>query len=418
MRLPFILLLSLLLGGTAQAGAPLVQMTVGTTTYEGRILAADKFTCWLAEPNGVYRRISLGEVASFGNRPGEFKPFTAAQLRDQLRHDLEGQLEMEVVGSHLVCAANGRARAYGAILDSTSRAFSGYVGRRSLPVRKIEFPLVAIIFPSWEPFQKYAEEDGVKATPTLRGYYNPLTNRIAMYEGDSSSTTFIPDSSAAPEELAFQLPLPAEALSADRVLSLNRPAPVAPLGRFAALSGADLKGTLIHEAIHQLAFNTGLHSRFGEEPRWLVEGFAMLLESESHLRDDRSGNAGDRVDLERYLTFQQARPKRPKETLASLVGTEELFAAAPLNAYAEAWALSFFLMETRSARYADYLKRLARRDRLSAYSTADRLKDFRETFATDLPMMDTQLLRYMSELKVRTPGSAPAPGRRRTDMLR
>ena len=399
MRLPLLLLVSLLLGEAALAGVPLVHMTIGTTTYEGRILAADKFTCWLAEPTGALRRISLGEVASFGNRPGEFKPLTAAQLRDQLLQDLEGKLEIEAVGSHLVCAGSGRARAYGAILDSTARAFQGYAGRRQLPVKKLEFPLVAIVFPSYEQFRKYAEEEGLKPTPTLRGYYSPQTNRIALYEGDAVSTTFVPPTDLSPDLLAVR---PAESLAADRMFTLDRAASAAPIGRFAALSGADLKGTLIHEAIHQLAFNTGLHSRFGEEPRWLVEGFAMLLESEAHLRDERSANPGDRVDLERYLTFQQARPKRPKETLSRLVGTDDLFAAAPLNAYAESWALSFFLMETRSGRYADYLKRLARRDRLSAYSTADRVKDFRETFSTDLPMMDSQLLRYMAELKVRT----------------
>ncbi len=400
MRLPFILLVSLLLGDVALAGAPVVHMTVGTTTYEGRILAADKFTCWLAEPTGAYRRLSLGDVASFGNRPGEFKPLTAAQLRDQLLHDLDGQLEIEVVGSYLVCAGSGRARAYGTILDSTARAFQGYAGRRQLPVKKLEFPLVAIVFPTWDQFRRYAEGEGLKPTPTLRGYYNPQTNRIALYEGEATATTLAPPAAVTSELFALR---PAEGNALDRVLTLDLPAvPPAPLARFAALSGADLKGTLIHEAIHQLAFNTGLHSRFGEEPRWLVEGFAMLLESESHLRDERSANPGDRVDLDRYLAFQQGLPKRPKTTMTSLIGTDDLFMAAPLNAYAESWALSFFLMETRSARYADYLKRLARRDRLSAYSTADRLKDFREAFSTDLPMMDSQLLRYMAELKVRT----------------
>lgn len=400
MRLPFILLVSLLLGDVALAGSPVVHMTVGHTTYEGRILASDKFTCWLAEPTGAYQRISLGDVASFGNRSGEFKPLTAAQLRSQLLQDFDGKLEIEGVGSYLVCAGSGRARAYGAILDSTARAFQGYAGRRQLPVKKLEFPLVAIVFPTWDQFRRYAEGEGLKPTPTLRGYYNPQTNRIALYEGEATTTTFVSPAVEPSELFALR---PADGNAVDRVLSLDRPAvPPPPLARFAALSGADLKGTLIHEAIHQLAFNTGLHSRFGEEPRWLVEGFAMLLESESHLRDERSANPGDRVDLERYLTFQKALPKRPKTTMTSLIGTDDLFATAPLNAYAESWALSFFLMETRSARYADYLKRLAKRDRLSAYSTADRLKDFREAFSTDLPMMDSQLLRYMAELKVRT----------------
>ena len=46
------LLLCLYFGAVVQAGYPIVEMTVGTATYEGRILAADKSTCWLAQPDG------------------------------------------------------------------------------------------------------------------------------------------------------------------------------------------------------------------------------------------------------------------------------------------------------------------------------------------------------------------------------
>jgi hypothetical protein len=396
----------------SQAGYPIVEMTVETATYEGRVLAADKVTCWLAQQDGQVRRISLGEVSSFRNRPGEFKAFTASQMRQLLREDLVGgawgrsPLEIEVIGSHVIAAAAGRARKYGQLLDATARAFTGYTGRRSLPVRRIEFPLAAIIFPSWDQFRIYAEADGVKPSPTLRGYYNPLTNRIALYDGPPPSTALRSPAAAGGSSFLSvkRLEKPSHVAGPFHVEQSSADCPVsqASIPYFAVLSGADVTDTLVHEAIHQLAFNTGVHSRFGEEPRWLVEGFAMVLESESNLQDNRSANAGDRVDLERYLTFQQALPQRPKGILASLVGSEELFSTNPLGAYAEAWALTFFMTETRSSRYADYLKRLARRDRLSAYSTADRIRDFQETFGTDLPSMDAQLVRYMSELKVRT----------------
>lgn len=410
------LLLCLCFVGVAEAGYPVVEMTVGTATYEGRILAADKFTCWLAQQDGQVRRLSLGEVSSFRNRPGDFKPFTASQLRQTLREDLESgngrktAIEIEVIGSHVVAASPGRAHKYCQLLDATSRAFNGYTGRRSLPVKRIEFPLAAIIFPSWEQFRIYAEADGVKPSSSLRGYYNPLTNRIALYDGTPPSTALLaPGATAGPDYLSVKrLEKPSQLAAPFHVEQSDATCPVSQVlgSHFAALSGADLTDTLVHEAIHQLAFNTGLHNRFGEEPRWLVEGFAMVLESESNLQDNRSENAGDRVDLERYLTFQQSVSKRSKGALASLIGSEEMFLTNPLGAYAEAWALSFFLTETRSSRYADYLKRLARRDRLSAYSTADRIKDFQEAFGADVPSIDAQLVRYISELKVRSgPGA-------------
>ena len=37
--------------------------------------------------------------------------------------------------------------------------------------------------------------------------------------------------------------------------------------------------TIIHEAAHQTAFNTGVHTRCGDSPRWLVEGLGTMFEA-------------------------------------------------------------------------------------------------------------------------------------------
>ncbi|MFN9752880.1 MAG: DUF1570 domain-containing protein [Planctomycetota bacterium] len=35
---------------------------------------------------------------------------------------------------------------------------------------------------------------------------------------------------------------------------------------------------MVHEATHQIAFNTGIHSRFAPMPRWFTEGSCGALE--------------------------------------------------------------------------------------------------------------------------------------------
>ena len=130
----------------------------------------------------------------------------------------------------------------------------------------------------------------------------------------------------------------------------------------------------------------------------------MLLEAESTLRDDRGGGAGDRVDVERYTTFQNARPSRPKTMLRDIVTGDGVFLTNPLNAYAEAWATTFFLSETRSSQYADYLKRLSKRNRLDEYPADARQRDFEQSFGKDFVMLDVQLREFMDRLKVRTSG--------------
>lgn len=398
--------------GTAlSAGAPLVEMTALDTKHQGRIVVANKSRCWLAQPDGRIHQLLLGSVTEFRKLPGEFRPYTTARLRDELRSELKGTWDIEIVGSHVVCAATGRARSYAALLDSAARGFAGYVSRRSLPVQKMEFPLVTIVFPNWNLFRAYADAEGVTATSALRGYYNPTTNRIALYEGspDAGKRVQLRTIRMDGPDLAdaAKVPLRWPGREADQLSQSSNPFHVKrsdaslPVFHLGAVTGASLQGTLIHEAIHQLAFNSGLHSRYGDDPRWVVEGFAMLLEEESHLRDDKGASAGDRANLERYTTFQGARGKRPKDVLRQMIASDGVFQTNPLNAYAEAWALTFFLTETRSAKYADYLKRIAQRDRLEEYSSDDRLKDFQAAFGKDLVILDAQLLEFMSKLKVR-----------------
>lgn len=417
----------LILAATSQAGAPLVQLTTPQRTYEGRILVGDDVRCWLAESDGQVHQLLLGTVNSFKRLPGEFRPDTPAQLREKLRSEFSGKWEFELVGNQVVCAGQKRAKPFAAILDSTSRAFAGYVSRRSFPVQKAEFPQATIVFPSFELFRTYAESEGVNATPILRGYYNPGTNRVVLYEGTpvtgqaetaSHRTTLLTrlDRSSRPGRIAALTPFDPPPSSPTSLFHVKHswldrreemvgtPSDAGPIASFGAVAGASLKDTLVHETIHQLAFNAGLHSRLGSEPRWVVEGFAMLLEAESTLRDDRGGGAGDRVDVERYTTFQNARPSRPKTMLRDIVTGDGVFLTNPLNAYAEAWATTFFLSETRSSQYADYLKRLSKRNRLDDYPADARQRDFEQSFGKDFVMLDVQLREFMDRLKVRTSG--------------
>jgi hypothetical protein len=76
-----------------------------------------------------------------------------------------------------------------------------------------------------------------------------------------------------------------------------------------------------------------------------------------------------------------------------------MFQTAALDAYAQAWALSFYLIETRSSKYAGYLKNIASRDPLKAYPKEERLSDFKNAFGSDLNMLEADFLRFISRLE-------------------
>ena len=78
---------------------------------------------------------------------------------------------------------------------------------------------------------------------------------------------------------------------------------------------------------------------------------------------------------------------------------DKLFESSILDAYSQAWALSYFLIETRPAKYVKYLKRIAQRDPLKSYPPEERLSDFKSAFGDDLEKLETSMLRYTKKLK-------------------
>jgi len=157
---------------------------------------------------------------------------------------------------------------------------------------------------------------------------------------------------------------------------------------------------LIHEATHQTAFNTGVHSRYAPPPRWLAEGLAMLFEAPGVYDAHNNTCPADRVNQDRLRGFRQGvAPRHRPQLLAAMVASDELFHTNPGAAYAEAWALSFFLVETAPHKYTDYLKRTAARPPFSDYSSAERTADFAAIFGADWRMLEARFLRFMEGVR-------------------
>lgn len=68
-------------------------------------------------------------------------------------------------------------------------------------------------------------------------------------------------------------------------------------------------------------------------------------------------------------------------------------------AYAQAWALTFFLIEQEPARYMRYVARTAAREPLTEYRAAAQLQEFTDVFGSDLDMLEARFFRFMQKLK-------------------
>ncbi len=117
-----------------------------------------------------------------------------------------------------------------------------------------EFPLVAVVFTSARPTSSMlAGRTGFEAAESIIGYYSLRTQ---------------PDHDVRPDRRRVAAPADAAVGTAAQI---NR--------MLAQPEAEQLVATIIHEATHQIAFNSGLQTRFADIPLWVSEGIAVFFET-------------------------------------------------------------------------------------------------------------------------------------------
>jgi hypothetical protein len=158
--------------------------------------------------------------------------------------------------------------------------------------------------------------------------------------------------------------------------------------------------TIVHEATHQLAYNTGLQTRYAGNPMWISEGIAVYFETPDldSARGWRYIGAINRVHLNQ---FRQSLNRRPPDALETLLTEDARFRdpQASVDAYAGAWALNYFLLRARREQYVKYLQEIAQLPPLAEQTSGERLAQFRRAFGEDLARLDEEFIRYMRQVK-------------------
>lgn len=387
------------------ANAPaLLELKTAQSTYQGKLVVNDKNVCWLMGADGRLSEVKLNQVSNYRTVAPRFQHLNSVQMRDQISRELNKKYETVSKGSYVVAARRGQASEYATLFDNIARRFYSYFSVRRIPVTKPAVPLVAIVFDNQAEFAAYCQRDGFRASPGLGGYYLPTSNRVALFnaqgranaQGSGGKVSASDPSQQNHWDEQFDMQR-TDMLPATKQFGL----PQVPVnGIHGRLSGnTTLRDTIIHEATHQIAFNMGLHSRIGENPKWIVEGLAMVFEAEGVRNGNRTGSAAQRINPERLAWFTNFANKwRPRRSLALHVASDQLFQRSALDAYSEAWALTFYLLETRHRDYFRYLAKVAQREPFGRYSSKERLADFAEFFGKDFDRLEASMLRFMDNL--------------------
>jgi hypothetical protein len=338
------------------------------------------------------------EVSQSRQVSPQFHGWNSSIMKDQLRREFSRPFDVASSRHYLVVAkGDAQARRYAEMLEGFFTTFQMYFSLRGFKVPEPEFPLVAIVFPSQEAFGKYAQQERQRVSKLVRGYYMPTSNRIAFFE--TSSDPVASAEPAAPPSFDFdsaENPFAQHALVAGEADLFPSSANLHPWDSVEA----SLKDTLIHEATHQAAYNTGLHSRVGPSPLWMVEGLATVLEAPGVRNSRANSGVKSRINPERLVWFGDfVKNRRKPQSLEAFLAADDLFASNPLDAYSQAWALTFYLFETRPRNYAEYLRSVAARNPLEIYTPEARVADFKRAISKDLKLLEPEFLRFMAEIK-------------------
>jgi hypothetical protein len=271
----------------------------------------------------------------------------AAAVAEVLRSQGLGPVRTDAGGGYLAIGDAPAAflQAARRLCEGLARDFLDHFQARKFPVARPAIPMTLIVLSGPAAYAKYL---GIAQDEAEGGHYDLDTNRLVLFDNRARADA-------------------------------------------GALSARANTVALMHEAAHQLCFNTGLLDRARDIPTAISEGLAVYCETR---RPDGRGRVGQ-VNFDRLaaLSGQSLFP------VSDLLTRDTLFDEQKTQqvAYSQAWVLVHLLMQTpeAQARLRAYLDRLR-----STGAPAGRLDDARTTLG-DLQRLDSDLRKHALKLGAR-----------------
>lgn len=365
-------------GAPADAGEP-VRLEVraddgATIAIEGTVeVEAADGGLLLARPDQRLDVISAGSVVRRTPLAAVPDPGTPQEIGRRVLGELPAGFDVLVTKHYVVCFDTSRSYAQwaAALFERLHEAFANFWDRAGFEITRPEQPLIVVIFADRRRYEEHASGDLGAATDRVVGYYNMLSNRITTYDLTGS-----------------------DALHASAGRTLGR----AGLEILARPEAASLVSTLVHEATHQMAFNGGLHQRLAPVPVWVSEGVATYFETPdmSSERGWRSIGGVNAARRQQFLAGGRG------GWIAPLIADDEVFRRpdTAIDAYAQAWALTAFLLQTKKQAFVRYMTTLAAKRPFADDSPEIRRRDFVEAFGEPNADLEESVAAFVARLRV------------------
>lgn len=340
-----------------------VKVSYKDKSYVGKPLAWDGEDMMLLRRDGKISILPVKAHADYETIDDRFRPFKTDVMRSRLQKEFGRKYQVSTTRNFVVVHPIGSYRVWAMPFEELYSRFDAYFSSRGFSLDEPEFPMVAVVLRTRNEFdhflRAYHEYDS-----KILGYYSPSSNRIITYDQQKGKAS-------------------------DQSWFFN----------------AD---TIIHEATHQTAFNTGVHSRFCPVPRWISEGLAMLFEAPGVNNSMNYTKQEDRINRSRlHELHSYYRQGKVEGGIAELITSDRLFRTDPSLAYAISWGLTFYLSEKMPHEYQKFLRADGKKTCFAAYSSKQRSKAFADAFGPKIPEIEARMENFILAL------GAPKPRRKR-----
>ncbi len=152
-----------------------------------------------------------------------------------------------------------------ALLERTYHQFHRFTRRLGIRPRPVRHKLVCVLFQEYYDYRQFARaNDGVTAD-WISGYYSPKHDRVVFYNIETN-----PEYAEVMDEVKAGAVL---------VRGGTERSGAAARSRLRDEYAKAAIATVVHEAVHQLAFHTRIQSPQIQNPLWLSEGLATAFET-------------------------------------------------------------------------------------------------------------------------------------------
>jgi hypothetical protein len=286
--------------------------------------------------------------------------------------ELPAGFDLLVTRHYVICFDTSRAYAQwcGALFEKLHEAFANFWTQADFPLAQPPHPLIVVIFSDRQRYEAFASRDLGAAADRVVGYYNLLTNRVTTF--DLTGSSLLPGhSTTSPGRAGLEI--------------------------LASPEAAGLVATLVHEATHQMAYNAGMHQRLAPVPLWISEGIATYFETP----DPGSGRGWRGIGQVNKPRLKKFLATYKPGALTAIIAGDEPFrdAAGALDAYAKAWALTAFLVQTRKPALVAYLRTLSAKAPLTDDTPEQRRAEFVAAFGVEPAELEEPLLKFLARWK-------------------